>query len=180
MTTETYLKYITGYRSWRVEQGFLASYGAIWPYNTVLIAKCGKEEHDDDVPNLNCQCGIYAFRTPQDSSYYSKNVAPVTVSGVVALWGKVIEHEDGYRAQYAYPLKFSSLSNPLYCYVCKTEAGNLFKTFASPSNPYIYLCEICIDSWILTTGWKIVENVKNDANDANLMLLNNLRLNYSI
>jgi hypothetical protein len=28
---------------------------------------------------------------------------PITVVGAVSLWGRVIEHTDGYRAQYAYP-----------------------------------------------------------------------------
>lgn len=72
-----------------------------------------------DPPNENCTCGIYAVRTeellefkrmatlpavirPADTAFSSPDSA---VIGKVALWGKVIEHALGFRAEYAYPLE---------------------------------------------------------------------------
>lgn len=50
-------------------------------------------------PDIAGGCGIYAYRDiPHDATF--SNV----VVGNVALWGVVIEHEQGYRAQYAYPV----------------------------------------------------------------------------
>ena len=51
--------------------------------------------------------GIHAYKArPEDNAYWSS----WEVFGRVALWGKVIEHEYGYRAQFAYPIKFLELN----------------------------------------------------------------------
>jgi hypothetical protein len=79
-------------------------------------------------PHWNCTCGIYAFRkgwsdldklrsslnTPNQVARLLRSQAGWTVTpidaeasqrviGRVSLWGKYIEHEDGYRAQWGYP-----------------------------------------------------------------------------
>jgi hypothetical protein len=51
------------------------------------------------VPVEGCRCGFYAALRLEDAQWPSGLYA----YGIVALWGKVIEHEGGYRAQYAYP-----------------------------------------------------------------------------
>lgn len=77
-------------------------------------------------PNRNCTCGIYAGKpswTHQDLSletlrswawlsprhYLDLDVEhdlnERTIAGVVALWGKIVEHSLGYRAEYAYPVE---------------------------------------------------------------------------
>jgi hypothetical protein len=53
-----------------------------------------------EAPQYDCQCGFYATKEP-DEQWATYSV----VYGKVALWGRVIEHERGYRAQYAYPLE---------------------------------------------------------------------------
>jgi hypothetical protein len=55
-------------------------------------------------PTLNCQCGIYACKT-RDQAVARARFMPRAAIGEVALWGRVIEHQDGYRAQYAMPLQ---------------------------------------------------------------------------
>jgi hypothetical protein len=59
---------------------------------------------------MNCSCGIYAFKDPIEAFVYLMKVRDrllgmsVEVAlGAVSLWGKVIECESGYKAQYAYP-----------------------------------------------------------------------------
>ncbi len=43
--------------------------------------------------------GIHAFKTEAQAKSYAAN----TVWGEVSLWGRVIEHDLGYRAEFAYP-----------------------------------------------------------------------------
>lgn len=54
-------------------------------------------------PHPRCSCGFYALKRPQ-GNYIRANCKHFIVPGVVALWGKVWEHEEGYRAQWAQPL----------------------------------------------------------------------------
>jgi hypothetical protein len=63
--------------------------------------------------DLNCSCGIYAFNDPAGAFNYLLQVRDrllgrsVDVAlGTVSLWGRVVECERGYRAQYAYPHHF--------------------------------------------------------------------------
>lgn len=58
----------------------------------------------------SCSCGVYAFKGPEEAFRYLLGVrdrllgmAVDTALGTVSLWGKVVECERGYRAQYAYP-----------------------------------------------------------------------------
>ncbi len=58
----------------------------------------------------SCSCGVYAFKDPRDAFTYLLSVrdrllemSVDTALGSVSLWGKVVECERGYRAQYAYP-----------------------------------------------------------------------------
>jgi len=61
------------------------------------LAKCGvitKKRHK--APQVDCLCGFYAFKDPLRARKYGAGAY-----GAVLLSGKVIEHGDGYRAQYA-------------------------------------------------------------------------------
>lgn len=49
----------------------------------------------DHLADGSCTCGFYAFK---DSSYLNKSAH---VHGSVLMWGKVVEHEFGYRAEFA-------------------------------------------------------------------------------
>jgi preprotein translocase subunit YajC len=55
----------------------------------------------NEVPNPKCTCGIFATKNlerPRQLGYASYGV-----SGEVYLWGTVVEHTLGWRAQFAYP-----------------------------------------------------------------------------
>lgn len=69
-------------------------------------------------PGERCSCGIYSTNSLDTARHYVTN-APghpspadplgnhgVGILGRVALWGRVVVHADGYRAQYAYPQSF--------------------------------------------------------------------------
>lgn len=58
-----------------------------------------------DAPHPDCVCGVYALATPQDvcDRYWCELRSPYW-NGLlvrVALSGRIVEHEAGYRAQYA-------------------------------------------------------------------------------
>ena len=88
---------ILAWRVWRVsENGRLISlhYETVWPFGYPLVAS--------SVPERGPQ-GIYAMKSRDDLA--TQEVSADQVIGQVALWGRVIEHVKGYRAQYAYPYK---------------------------------------------------------------------------
>jgi hypothetical protein len=61
------------------------------------------EEIPKEVPEENCHCGIYALRS-KSRIIISPYLNQADVVGAVNLWGKVIPGQDGFRAQFAYPL----------------------------------------------------------------------------
>jgi hypothetical protein len=87
--------------------------GERWKPSQSLAARCrassvvGRAEvvHDTrDVPQANCTCGVYAVKTLDH--FRSAGYERFGIHGEVYLWGKVVEHELGYRAQFAYPKNF--------------------------------------------------------------------------
>lgn len=68
----------------------------IWTPRERIEAKCTRL---GGAPHDNCTCGIYALKT----SGLPFQMTGMGVTGEVYLWGKVIDCEAGYRAQFAYP-----------------------------------------------------------------------------
>lgn len=105
---------IVAYRVWRVtEDGdgirlVAISVGQSWPCGRPLEAvHVSNYFHERcESPQQHCGCGIYAFKRP-DAIELSHDIREglLIVHGQVALWGRVFEHELGYRAQYAYPVR---------------------------------------------------------------------------
>jgi hypothetical protein len=74
--------------------------GTRWAAGDPLRASCPTGEHE--APRRECTCGIYAHKSWASASHQARGVAGAVV-GEVQLWGRVIEHERGYRAQFALP-----------------------------------------------------------------------------
>ena len=76
-----------------------------WPARRRLEAACGRGEHHT-APRADCECGIWAFRAAERASAalldYAHGPTPVAL-GRVHLWGRIVEHQLGWRAQYGYP-----------------------------------------------------------------------------
>ncbi len=90
--------FIIGFRAWRhYPPGDILSLVAIteWKPNEALKANCLVSKIGSKMNGIN------AYRVTRN---IPKIVYIYHVSGFVALWGTVIEHKYGYRAQYAYPL----------------------------------------------------------------------------
>lgn len=108
---------IVGWRQWNfMYPHFLANLGndTIYVPREKIEARCGQEDHSEQqAPHLTCTCGIYAYKEKprllgEIRITYGRPLAPPVsglrlVYGEINLWGKVIEHEDGYRAQFGYP-----------------------------------------------------------------------------
>jgi hypothetical protein len=111
MSVPDYISPIVGYRVWTLStMGLKSLCGEQWHPAQSLKARCrasavvGRAEvvHDaHDVPQANCTCGIYAVKTLDH--FRSAGYERFGICGEVFLWGKVVEHELGYRAQFAYP-----------------------------------------------------------------------------
>jgi hypothetical protein len=114
MSVPDYISPIVGYRVWTLSTTGLKSLcGERWHPGESLAARCrasavvGRADvvHDaHDVPQANCSCGIYAVKTLDH--FRSAGYERFGICGEVFLWGKVVEHELGYRAQLAYPKNF--------------------------------------------------------------------------
>jgi hypothetical protein len=106
--------YAEGWRVWCAQETSnglrLASvvHEAVWPRRTDLHALCDLDHHV--APDVDCTCGIHAAREPARLwTYLHGRDEPATVArvlGGVALWGRVVEHEHGWRAERAFPLSF--------------------------------------------------------------------------
>jgi len=87
--------------------------GAPWHPGQSLAARCrastvigrGKAKDDvHDAPHEDCTCGIYAAKTL--CHFRSAGYERYGIYGEVYLWGTIVEHEFGHRAQFAYPKNF--------------------------------------------------------------------------
>jgi hypothetical protein len=77
-------------------------------------ARCNGTPCDGHVPLVAPGCGLYGYKSSaalragqrRDYQQYPSMEKPPLVVGTVHLWGRMVEHEHGYRAQFAYPATF--------------------------------------------------------------------------
>jgi len=99
-----YISPIVGWRVWRWDATGLKSLnGKPWSPGQPLAAKCGaRNAHDaHEPPQADCSCGVYASKSREHLR--GTGYEPLGIGGEVHLWGTVVEHEFGWRAQFAYP-----------------------------------------------------------------------------
>ena len=106
---------LIGWRCWHVlpHEGLLRPIykrGLVWKPRQPLEAICPEEPHE--VPADHCKCGVWTVCHPMLLDEVGWTKAPpagtaklpgVIVVGEVSLWGKIIQHERGWRASCAYP-----------------------------------------------------------------------------
>jgi len=115
MNIPDYISPVVGYRVWQWDPAGLKSLnGERWVARQPLSAVCrtdgsiaglSKATHNpNQLPNLKCSCGVYAAKTIEHLRQcgYKR----FGIHGEVYLWGAVVEHERGWRAQFAYPKTF--------------------------------------------------------------------------
>lgn len=94
---------IVGHRAWRFTNGFLSSammMDVVWyPGQTM---KDGCPSNNFAAVSDHGSAGIWAFKNIYDlGGEFAPKYSPEYVYGTVWMWGTVIEHERGYRSQYA-------------------------------------------------------------------------------
>jgi hypothetical protein len=128
-----YAEPIVGWRVWGVVEALGAPllrsifYPSIWPRLRSLHAGCerrsllaplrrGRQTHA--APLARCDCGIYACELELAAHYLTEPLSlgggPIQrVAGQVALWGRVVECERGWRGEEAYPAAIFVSTCPL-------------------------------------------------------------------
>ncbi len=113
---------IEGWRTWTVLAGRdgsrarllpIAGTGKPWPARSPAHAECARRRLHR-VPGLDCTCGIHAT---VDRDLLRRTRDPAAL-GSVALWGRVVEHALGYRAEFGYPQRLA-----LICPLCFWQWG---------------------------------------------------------
>lgn len=116
-----YMEVLTAWRAWDTTKGdgkiLLEGFGTTvtWPPLRQIVAHCNDSDHA--APRFNCYCGMWAFKSLDILMNVLRSgtngFKTIKVFGTVSLWGKVIETENGYRAEMAYPAELW-LTDPAY------------------------------------------------------------------
>jgi len=91
----------------------VATRARTWKPRETVEASC-RASPWHDAPDPSCTCGLHGTHGLE---ILRKTRCPA-VLGRVALWGRVVEHEHGYRAQFAYPQRLR-----LICQFCFWMSG---------------------------------------------------------
>jgi len=94
---------LIAYRIWHINGD-----SKLYPLTRYEPWEYGNIVETDEIPTIESSCrqrGIHAWKNMGDLiEYLNPNRYPVIhIIGRVALWGKIVEHQFGYRAQFAYP-----------------------------------------------------------------------------
>ena len=112
---------VLAWRTWRLridsETGVVEPtlescvYGDVWPERRAFWSYCPEHEK----PEASCSCGVYAVTTRaaalEWAGWAQSALANPIVLGRVQLWGRVLPHSDGYRAELAYPYELAVLES---------------------------------------------------------------------
>jgi len=103
MNIPDYVSPIVAYRTWQWDNLGLRSLNEEqWFPGQPLAASCRVSQAGcHQPPCLTCTCGVYAAKN--FDHLRSIGYADYGIHGETYLWGKVVEHRLGYRAQFAYP-----------------------------------------------------------------------------
>lgn len=127
---------IKGFRVWSIKDNTIMGNQVDWPTPT-LESKCLREIPGDDLPHSVARCGppacgIYAVK---DLDLFTAGVAGGvihhSVVGIVAMHGKVVEHEEGYRSQRATAIAVSG--NDGERRLVTTDPGAIAELFSDPA-----------------------------------------------
>jgi hypothetical protein len=95
---------LIGWRTWNFEDGSLRSLvnEAVWVPDTPFHAICPQAACVHS-PTQKHSCGIYARNSQEELGDYREDGK---ISGLVLGWGRYVRATDGWRSEFAYPVKF--------------------------------------------------------------------------
>lgn len=107
-----YVGTVVGFRHWRVNPSTNRLQGPVtaceWPHDQRMAADCVdtglsteplRNPVPHESPDVDCQCGLYAYHTVEDArDNYANNSR--NILGAAVYWGAVHIRTAGFRAQY--------------------------------------------------------------------------------
>lgn len=91
-----------GVRVWLVDaDGYLCSYVESVRWTQPMRAKCKRIDELHTAPEPTCWCGLYAMRPEAATSLFDGPGDHWFAVGVISLYGRVMSHRHGWRAEYA-------------------------------------------------------------------------------
>ncbi|MDH5371408.1 MAG: hypothetical protein OEX97_00520 [Acidimicrobiia bacterium] len=126
---------VLGYRVWVINGNGLIGARQVWE-TPVLVAECAEFPDVDEVPHTDNRCGRLGCGV-----YATKELKPLLdlhvrerdrnyAAGLVAMEGKVVEHEDGYRAARAEVVSMALIGQHREVYT--TDSTVIAAAFTSP------------------------------------------------
>lgn len=82
-----------GWRMWQLRDGYLQSYTASYVWVPGIATEGKPGDHDGG--------GLWAFKDPAKALHKLLENGVPSAMGSVWMYGDIVEHSDGYRAQYA-------------------------------------------------------------------------------
>jgi hypothetical protein len=112
-----------------------------WRPRELATATCKRAGVFHEAPAVGCTCGLHAAQT---LDILRRTRCPA-VLGRVALWGRVIEHELGYRARFGYPQRLRLICQ--FCFWQKAPPGRAPAVVAFyPRDALVPLCADHLES----------------------------------
>lgn len=137
---------VIGWRAWALAQTAdgqpelrpIIYSGETWPAREVARATCPPHARTGHrAPEADCTCGLYAVdgldRLPAVTG------RDVTVIGSVALWGTMVEHDSGFRAELGYPDRLRLVCGP--CWHAGTFSPDVVGVARTSRGTLLALCQ---------------------------------------
>ena len=104
---------IIGHRCWTVKDNRLASFnGYVWTIGVNKIERDYLLDDEEDEPTQDNSVGFYSFKqldlARKMAKHEHRHFWPIA-AGAVAIWGTIVEHEQGYRSQFARVVKLNDV-----------------------------------------------------------------------
>jgi len=140
------LEPVIGWRMWRLRRrpgGALLLESPTRPHPWLpkepSSAECPLTVSRGRSPHEGCACGLYAASSPERLRVSGVPLAGpgCSVVGTVAMWGRVIEHETGFRGELAYPDRIRLVCAPC---LLDTASGAPTAVFSGPTGELMALC----------------------------------------
>ena len=148
MNIPDYILPVIGYRVWRWNAtGRKSLNGEPWLPGRPLAAGCraaargaivgrAKALHGaHELPHSDCTCGVYAAKNREHLRQFGYEQCGIR--GEVYLWGTVVEHERGWRAQFAYPKSLFLLPDAIPFTLTETDARHFPQRWQNLGLPFI-------------------------------------------
>ena len=97
---------VQGWRMWTLRgNNLVGNFGQPWRTGQIEAIHAsdlrGSTHREHDAPDPDCRCGVNAYDTWERLVSRESTDHHEAVIGLIDMWGKVIQHEQGYRAQHA-------------------------------------------------------------------------------